>query len=339
MTAMDPMPGPFDRITDVAGIRVGHAADQTALTGTTVILPPAGTLGAVDRRGGGPGTRETDALAPETVTEAVHALVLSGGSAFGLDAAGAVAARLAADGIGFEVAGRRVPIVPSAILFDLAVGAKDWGADPPYRALGAQALADAATGPADFPLGNVGAGMGATTAGLKGGLGSASLFDPETGVTVGAIVAVNAAGSVTMGDGCFWAWPFERDGEFGGQGPDPAHRESLSPAFKWNIAAGANTTIAAIACDATLSKAQALRLAVMAQDGLSRAIRPVHTPLDGDTVFALATGARPAPDVFQLARIGALAADCLARAVAKGVYAAQSIPGFPSWREKWGRGG
>jgi len=336
MTGAEPCPGPLDRITDVAGIRVGQAEDSAALTGTTVILPPAGTVGAVDRRGGGPGTRETDALAPETVTREVHALVLSGGSAFGLDAAGAVAARLAADGIGFAVAGKRVPIVPSAILFDLAVGAKDWGADPPYRALGMAALADARTAPGAFALGNAGAGLGATTAGLKGGLGSASLTDPQTGVTVGVIVAVNAAGSVTMGDGCFWAWPFERDGEFGGRRPDPGHRESLSPRFKWNTAAGANTTIAAVACDATLDKAQALRLAVMAQDGLARAIRPVHTPLDGDTVFALATGAKPEPDIFQLARIGALAADCLARAVAKGIYAASSIPGFPSWREKWG---
>ena len=337
---MSPRPGTLNRITDVAGIRVGNATNWPALTGTTVILPPPGTVGAVDRRGGGPGTRETDALSPETLTREVHAVVLSGGSAFGLDAAGSIASALAAQGVGFAVGSKRVPIVPAAILFDLAVGDKDWGDAPPYAALGREALRDALQGRPDFALGNAGAGTGATVAGLKGGLGSASCHDPETGVTIGAVVAVNAVGSPVMGDGCFWSWPLEQAGEFGGRRPDPAHVEALDPPFKWTARqAGANTTIACIAIDATLEKAEAQRLAIMAGDGLARSIRPIHTPFDGDTVFALATGAKPRPDAFGLARLGSLAADTLSRAVARAIHAADSIPGMPdhpAWRDRFG---
>ncbi len=300
---------------------------------TVVLCPEAGATAAVDVRGGAPGTRETDALNPVNLVDAAHAVVLSGGSAFGLDAAGGVQARLAAAGRGFAIAGTVVPIVPAAILFDLANGGdKTWGETPPYRSLGIIAF-DAAG--ADFRLGNAGAGYGAVTAGLKGGLGSASIVDEKTGVTCGALVAVNAVGSAVMPDGkTFWAWPYEIDGEFGGLEP-PSQR--LPPGFhtsKLDAAVGGNTTLAIVATDATLTKTQAHRLATMAQDGLARALHPVHTPFDGDTVFSLATGTRPPVDTADLARLGSLTADCLARAIARGVYEAETLGNSPGYRDR-----
>lgn len=335
---MSTRPGPLNAITDIAGLRVGNAQDDTVVTGTTVVLPPpGGGAASVDVRGGGPGTRETDLLDPQATVETMHALVLSGGSAFGLDAAGAVQAWLAERGEGFAVGPARVPIVPAAILFDLSIGAP-WTGEAPYRRLGRAAAEAALAGGTDFALGNAGAGYGANTATVKGGLGTASFVDSETGTTVGALAAVNAMGSPVMDDGCFWAWPFEWAGEFGGRRPDPgAAPQSPGGATKTHdTQPGRNTTIAVVATDATLAKADLKRLAIMAQDGLARAIRPAHSPLDGDTVFALSTRAGPAPDAVGLARLGALAADCLARAIARGVYEADTLAGRPGWRRRYG---
>ena len=322
-------PGPHNLITDVTGLRVGNAGDAAVKTGVTVLTADAPFVASGHVMGGAPGTRETDLLAPENTVEAVDALVLSGGSAYGIDSASGVVAGLRSVGRGFEVAGQVVPIVPAAILFDLANGgAKNWGTSP-YPALGRAAL-DAAA-PA-FDLGTAGAGTGATTGALKGGLGSASAV-LESGVTVGALVAVNAVGEVTDADGRFWAAPFEIEAEFGGRGaPQTAGvpRTKLTP--------GSATTIAIVATDAALTKPQAKRMAIAAHDGLARAILPAHTPMDGDLVFAVSTGARPlADEIVEPMWIGHAAATCLARAVARGVYEAQAEPSdpLPTWRDRF----
>lgn len=330
-------------ITDVPGLKVGNATDLDLASGVTAILFDEPTVASVDVRGGGPGTRETDLLAPDETVGAIHALTLSGGSAFGLDAAGGVMAALAERGIGFPVGDALVPIVPGAVLFDLINGGnKDWGRFSPYRDLG-YAAANAAG--LDFPLGTIGAGTGATTVDLKGGLGSASMIS-ASGHRVGALVAVNACGSANLpGSGHFWAAPFERDGEFGGLGmpyplpvlPDRPELKGLPPD---SVASVANTTIAVVATDAVLTKAQCKRLAVMAHDGYAHALWPVHSPLDGDTIFAAATGRKPLADpVFDLALIGAAVVRTLARACARAVYEAQALPQegtLPAWRGRWG---
>ena len=326
-------PGPKNLITDVPGLTVGNVTDERVRSGVTTLLCPGGWRASVDVRGGGPGVRETETLSPENSFATAHAVVLSGGSAFGLGAADGVAAVLSERGEGIEVRPglRRVPIVPSAILFDLGNdGDKAWGADPPYRALGAASVEAAG---ADFALGSVGAGRGAMAGTHKGGLGSASL-DLGEGLMVGALVAVNPMGSVYMADGeTFWAWPFEIDGEFGGARPgaappavDPFPEHSrLAGLGRMNP--GANTTIAVVAVTADLSTAECKRVAMMAQDGLSRAIRPAHTPFDGDTVFAVAGAQVPLGEGperrARVALLGSAAADCLARAIARGVYAAR----------------
>ena len=324
-------------ITDVAGIRVGHAEDMRLGSGTTAIVFDQPAVGSLDLRGGAPGTRETALLDPTQTIEGIDAITLSGGSAFGLDAATGVQAWLREQGRGFSVGPARVPIVPAAILFDLNNGGdKDWGRYPPYRELG---YAAAATAGADFSLGTVGAGTGATTINCKGGLGSASAQNHD-GHLVGALAVVNAVGSVLVDHGpWFWAAPFEQDGEFGGRGlPKPFPAGALEPRTK--ITARANTTLVVVATDAILTKAQAKRLAVMAQSGLSRAIYPVHTPLDGDIVFAASTGRRPLADSFlALTKLGAVAANVVARAVARGVFEAAALP-FPgaikSWKDQFG---
>jgi D-aminopeptidase len=325
-------------ITDIRGLRVGNAEDLKLASGVTVVLFDEPAVAGVDIRGGGPGSRETPLLEPSATVEQVHALVLSGGSAYGLDAPSGVQAWLRERGRGFPVKDVRIPIVPGAVLFDMLNGGdKGWGRYPPYRELG-YAATDAAA--EDFALGSAGAGLGATTATLQGGLGSASARTAD-GITVGALVAVNPVGSVVVGDGpWFWAAPFEQDGEFGGRGfPAKLPAGALRFRTKADAAEGENTTIAIVATDAALTKAQATRLAVTAQDGLARAIYPVHTPLDGDTVFAAATGAKPLADpVGGLAALGALAANVLARAVARGVYAATALPfpgALPTWRDKF----
>jgi D-aminopeptidase len=323
-------------ITDVPGLKVGHAQDDRLASGTTAIVFDAPAVAAVDVRGGGPGTRETDLLDPGMLVDHVDAIALSGGSAFGLDAASGVQAWLREHGRGFAVGDARVPIVPGAILFDLTHGGdKDWGRYPPYREFGYAAAAAAGHG---FALGSVGAGLGATTVNLKGGLGSASAT--HDGVTVGALAAVNAVGSVVVGDGpWFWAAPFEQGQEFGGRGfPPQMPPGALDPRTKGAVRA--STTLVVVATDAALTKSQARRLAIMAQDGLARAIFPVHTPLDGDIVFAASTGARPLADpVRDLVRIGTVATQVVARAIARGVYEAtplQQGPRLAAWKDVFG---
>ncbi|MDF1747267.1 MAG: P1 family peptidase [Alphaproteobacteria bacterium] len=331
-------PGPRNALTDVAGLTVGNAQDEEVRTGTTVILcGKTRAMAAVDVRGGGPGTRETDALAPGRLVQSIDALVLSGGSAFGLDAAGSVQLWLAAQGLGYNTGGPLVPIVPAAILFDLVNGGdKDWGMDAPYRNLGLQA-AEAAS--LDFDLGKAGAGYGARAGGVEGGLGTASAIDPVTGATIGALAAVNCFGDVCGEDGRFFAALFEQELEFGGHGP--SQKVPADPVFpklrgKTKPDARSNTTIAVVATDAALSHEDTQRFVTMAQAGLARAVRPVYTPFDGDTVFGLATGQGPEIDVLGLARLGSIGADVLARAIARGVYEARSIGNaWPTWQDKF----
>src|SRR5262252_1524845 len=323
-------------ITDVAGVVVGHADDARLASGVTVIVFEEPAVAAVDVRGGAPGTRETDLLEPHRTAERIDAVVLSGGSAFGLDAGAGAQAFLRERGRGFAIGDIRVPLVCGAVLFDLLNGGdKNWGRFPPYRDLGYAAAAQAGKA---FALGTTGAGFGATTVNLKGGLGSASAVTRD-GHTVGALVAVNACGSVNVGKGPqFWAAPFELGGEFGGLGfPATIPPAALVPHAKGQPERrpGENTTIAIVATDAALTKAQARELAVIAQDGLARAIYPAHTTLDGDTVFAAATGRRPLADaVNEITELGAIAANTLARAVARGIFEAKALPGgVPSWHD------
>jgi D-aminopeptidase len=336
-------PGPKNLITDVPGLRVGQEHSETLRSGVTVILPDAPARGAADIRGGGPGTRETETMADWGSVNQVHALVLSGGSAFGLDAATGVQSFLREQGVGFAVGPARVPIVPQAILFDLVNGGdKEWGRHPPYRDMAYDAAASAS---ADFALGTAGAAYGATVAWrtpgerMMGGLGSASCIMAD-GITVGALAAVNAAGTVTIGDTAqFWAAPFEMDAEFGGLGFPPELPASAREVILKG-APGQNTTLAVIATDAALAKADLKRLAMMAQSGMSRAINPVHTPLDGDIVFAISTGDRRLENgPLGLAALGAVAANTLARAIARGVYEAGGagvVSDYPAWREVFG---
>ncbi|MEL7166861.1 MAG: P1 family peptidase [Pseudomonadota bacterium] len=328
------IPGPQNAITDVSGIMVGHAQDAVRKSGVTVVTSDTPFTASVAIHGGAPGTRETDLLAPDKSVAQVDALVLSGGSAYGLDACSGVVDGLRAVGRGFRVGSAIVPIVPGAILFDLLNGGeKDWKTNP-YGSLGRAAFDAADT---QTPIGSIGAGTGATTAMMKGGLGSAS-FTLASGITVGAIVAANPMGSVTTpGDRHFWAAPFEIGDEFGGLGVDPATGHGPQPPSR-KVAAmmeRANTTIAVVATDATLDKAQCQRLAIAAHDGITRATVPAHSPFDGDLVFAASTGAHPLPDDSALAEIGHAAALCLARAIARGVYAATAAPGdlLPTWAE------
>ena len=323
-------------ITDVAGVRVGHADDQKLGSGATVVVFDQPAVAAADLRGGGPGTRESALLDPAMTVERIDAIALAGGSAFGLDAASGAQAWLREQGRGFPVREARVPIVPAAILFDLLSGGdKNWGRYPPYRELGYAAAAGATE---DFALGSAGAGFGATTADLKGGTGSASA-QTRDGITVGALALVNAAGSAVIGGGPhFWSAPYERGNEFGGRGL-PASIPPQALSFKTKGQPGENTTLVVVATDAALTKPQAHRLAIMAQDGLARALRPVHTPLDGDIVFAAATGARAlAEPIVALAELGVIAADVVARAIARGVYEARALPfpgALPSWRDRF----
>jgi L-aminopeptidase/D-esterase-like protein len=327
-------------ITDVAGIRVGHADDQALASGVTAILVDRPNVASATTRGGAPGQRDASMLEPEMTVEAIDAVVLSGGSAFGLDAAGGVMAELRRRGIGHALRTAVVPIVVQAIVFDLLNGGdKDWDLEPPYWQLGLRAARASGAGP--FALGTVGGGYGATTANLKGGLGSASALTPG-GITVAAIVVVNAVGSVVVGDGPhFWAAPFEQGGEFGGLGM-PAATGAEDARMRIKGAGPPSTTIGLVATDAVLTKAQAKRLAIMADDGLARAIRPAHAPMDGDTVFAVATQRRPVAGSIELTELGLLAADCLARAVGRAIFEARALPfpgALPAWRDRFGGGG
>ncbi|SEW43527.1 L-aminopeptidase/D-esterase [Cognatiyoonia koreensis] len=332
--------GPRNLITDVKGLRVGNAQDDRLKSGATVLVGDAPFRASVHVMGGAPGTRETDLLAPDKTVDAVDALVLSGGSAFGLDACSGVADGLRAMGRGFAIGDMTVPIVPGAIIFDLINGGtKDWSENP-YRALGRAALGSASQ---RFALGSHGAGTGALAAMQKGGLGSASLV-LDSGHVVGALVAANPLGSVTTpGDRHFWAAPFELDTEFGGQGvdsrgglvrPDPSRKLA---AMGEHVAQRANTTIAIVATDAPLSKPQCHRMAVAAHDGMARAIVPSHTPLDGDLVFAVSTHTGQDVASADLVRdVGAAAAMCLSRAIARGVFCATHAPNdlLPTWQDQ-----
>ena len=330
-------PGPLNLITDVAGLTVGNASDPRLKSGVTAVICDRLTPAAVQVLGGAPGTRETDMLEPHNSIDGINAVALSGGSAYGLDAAGGVQALLRERRIGVEVRGQIVPIVPAAILFDLTNGGdKDWGRYGPYRELGYQA-AEAAD--RTFELGSAGAGTGALTAGWKGGLGSASLT-LENGITVGALVAVNAVGSVTIGAGRhFWAAPFEQDREFGGLGmPSPMPGDATELRIKFRDPQPiANTTLGVIATDAVMTKASAKRLAIAAHDGFARAIWPAHTPFDGDLVFALATGASGREvEPANLPEFFAVAASTMARAIARGVYEATAAENdlLPAWSSR-----
>jgi D-aminopeptidase len=333
-------------LTDVAGVSVGHADDPLLASGVTAVVFDAPAIASISVLGGAPGGRDTGLLEPEMTVERVDAILLSGGSAFGLDAAGGAQAALIAMGRGLAVGAARVPIVPQAIIFDLLNGGdKSWNGKnphgmPPYWALGKAATEAAAQGRAAFSLGSVGAGLGATTANLKGGIGSASAIT-KRGFRVAALMVVNAIGSATIGDGPqFWAAPYEQNGEFGGLG-QPAHppANALAMRIKGHAAEPA-TTIGIVVTDAVLTKAQAKRIAIMAQDGLARAIRPAHAPMDGDTIFAAATGAQPLIEpLLDLTEIGMLAADCVARAIARGVYEARALPfsgALPDWKSRFG---
>jgi L-aminopeptidase/D-esterase-like protein len=323
-------------ITDVAGLRVGHADDARLASGVTAIVFDEAAVASIDVRGGGPGTREADVLDPAMTVERIDGIALSGGSAFGLEAGGGMQAWLREQGRGFGVGGVRVPIVPGAILFDLLAGGdKNWGRFAPYRDLGYAAAANLR---AEFALGSVGAGLGATTVDFKGGVGSASAIT-EAGFTVGALAVINAAGSAIIGGGpWFWAAPFEQSGEFGGCGL-PAAFPPEALALRTKAGRRESTTLVVVATDAALTKQQAKRIAVMAQTGLGRSLYPVHTPLDGDVVFAAATGRKPMDgSLVALSELGATGANVVARAVARGVYEAQALP-FPgtlaAWRDRF----
>ncbi len=331
------MPLRYHAITDVPGIRVGHAQDLQALTGVTVVLCEQGAVAGMDQRGGAPGTRETDALRPLHLVQEVHAVVLAGGSAFGLDAASGVMRYLEERGVGFETPGGRVPIVPAAILYDLGIG------DPrvrPDAAMGYAACLAATDGP--VPEGNVGAGTGATVGkilgmqyAMKGGIGTACLELGE-GIRVGALVAVNALGDVVDPQtGAILAGARRPDGQgfadtmtvlriLAGQ---------ISLSFRRRIPE--NTVIGVVATNAKLTKEEANKVAQMAHNGLARTIRPAHTMLDGDTIFALATGEKEA----DVSIVGAFAAEAVAEAVVRAIRAAESVAGIPAWRDFQGAGG
>lgn len=331
-------PGPRNSLTDVAGLHVGCAEDRRVLSGVTVIVPSARAVCGVDIRGGGPGTRETDALAAENLVDAVDAIVLAGGSVYGLGAADGVVAAMGAEGKGFGLVttpGVPVsPVVPAAILYDLANGGdKTWKDAPPYAALGRAAYAARSE---DVPLGNAGAGLGARAGAVKGGQGVASIVTHD-GFTIGALACVNSWGSALIPNSrAFWARHFEIDGEFGGVHPPDAHIDAEDwGAAKFDAQPRGNTTIALVAVDAALTPAECKRVAHMASAGLARAIRPVFAPFDGDVVFAMATAQKAIvePRALAVARLGALSADCLARAIARGVHAAESIGAMKAWRD------
>ena len=332
-------PGSRNLITDVPGLRVGQAEDGALRTGVSVLLPDAPVRATIDVRGGAPGTRETDALLSDVLGVKPHALVISGGSAFGLDAASGVMAWLSEHGRGFELkAGApRIPIVPAAVIFDFHGDKNFSSATNPYARLGREAVAAARL---DFSLGNAGAGFGAVAGAYKGGTGSVSAVIDGV-ATVGALAVVNSAGSpVIPGTDVFWAFPFEQDNEFGGKHPHgslPPIELDLPRDGKPRLQPARNTTVVIVATDADLSSLELKRLAIMASDGFARALRPVHTPFDGDTLFALTTGKRPLTGdrLRELTRLGTVAADCVARAIARGLYAAATLGDAISYRDRF----
>lgn len=331
------MPPLHNLLIDIDGVAVGHATDLILGSGVTAIVFDEPAIASGSTLGGAPGGRDTALLDPSMTVEAVDAFVLSGGSAFGLDAAGGVQAGLREIGRGLQVGATRVPIVPQAILMDLLNGGdKDWGLHSPYREMGYEAFKAASCNPS--PLGTVGAGTGATTATFKGGLGSASA-KTSSGAGIAAIVAVNAMGSATVGSSKhFWSAPFERGGEFGGLGLPPEFTDADS-AMRIKGVTFTATTIGAVVTDAVLTKAQAHRLSIMAHGGLARAILPSHLASDGDTMFAAATGRRPLQEVAEFHELCHLTTLVMARAIARGVFEATALPhegAQPSWQDRFG---
>ena len=334
-------------ITDVPGVRVGHADDARVASGATVVVFDRPAVAGLAALGGAPALRDAHLLQPEMTVETVDAFVLSGGSAYGLDAGGGAMTYLAEQGRGFDFGATRVPICPTAALFDLTHGGDKAWRRPPYAEFGYAAAAAAAE---EFALGTAGAAYGAWTYDLKGGIGSASVVSSR-GFVVGALAAVNCAGRVTRGASRhFWAAAYERGDEFGGLGegaPAPDRFDfalTSDLAGSWGAAARAGapsaTTLAVVATDAAFDKGRMTRIAVMASAGFGLSVRPALGPGDGDVVFAAATAASAvAVTPRDLAEIGTLAAECLARAVARGVYAAAALPlpgARPSWRDRWG---
>lgn len=317
-------PGKTNSILDVGGLQIGQAHDVEVKTGVTVIIPNAAARCAVDVRGGGPGSRELAALQDGGLINSVHAVVLAGGSVYGLAAADGVTAWLGAQRRGYAPGPAPVPvspIVPSAILFDNSNGGhKEWGVDPPFRELGLEAC-NAMCG--HLSVGSYGAGFGATAGLYPGGVGTSSECVGD--VMVGAVIAANPVGSPYMpGTNCFWAWPYEVKGEFGGRYPPADYQFTAARDTKLAIlkAAGQSTVIGAVAVSAALTQKQLKRIAIMAQDGITMAVQPAHTPLDGDTIFALSTGDEPCTAPVALAELGAAAARCVARALSRGIYEA-----------------
>ena len=329
--------GKRNLITDVAGLRIGNAEDHKVRTGVTVLVGESAFAAVADIRGGAPGTRDVEALDPVSLVDAIDAITLSGGSAFGLDAPSGVQSWLRAKDRGFRIGpgAPLVPVVSGAILFDLANGGdKNWGDAPPYRALARTAVENASE---DFQLGNAGAGFGATAGAYKGGLGSVS-FVTDDGLTIGALAAVNSIGSpVIPGSGVFWSFALEMNGESGGRRlpSDFVQKDFDLPPDMKGARPRENTTVAIVATDAELSRVELKRIAIMAADGFARALRPVHTPFDGDLIFAITTAKTKIAEPRQrdVMRIGMIAADCLARAIARGVYEAQTLGAMKSYRE------
>ena len=325
-------PGKTNTISDVSGVWVGHHTETAAACGTTVVICPDGAVGGVDVRGAAPGTRETDLLAPENLAEIIHAVCLSGGSVYGLAAADGVVGYLESQSIGFPLDDSHVaPIVPAAVLFDLGRGPEF---KPPVNAEWGISACQAA-GPGPVPSGNVGAGTGAVSGGIKGGLGTAS-WVLKSGLTVAALAAVNSWGStINPTTGTFWEDRLETNGEFADRIGGPVEIPSPPQGEP-----GKSTTLAVVATDAVLTKAQAKRIAMMAHDGMARAIRPAHSMFDGDVVYCLATGKHPLPDApgffnasaaQAISELGHAAADCLARAIIHGILHATSGYGVTAY--------
>ena len=327
--------GKKNLITDVDGILVGNAHNKEVATGCTVITPIEGSLASADVRGGAPGTREVGALNPYNLIDSVDSIVLSGGSTWGLEAASSVANSIGGEGRGYRPSSKskNVPMVPAAILYDLANGGdKEWLKNPPYSSLGLEAVSNLSD---KIELGNFGAGYGSQAGSLKGGLGSAS-FVSNDGIQVGGLFAVNSYGSVVNNEtGQFWAATDETENEFGGMGvPTFAPNDVLSGTAARETLPGQNTTIGVIATNVKLDSKAAKRIAIMAHSGMSRAIRPIHSPVDGDVIFVISTGTlNKELSLNDINTIGELGARVCSRSIARGIYEADSILGIKSWRE------
>ena len=325
-------PGPLNALTDVPGITVGNAHDAELRSGVTVVRTGTGMLCVADVGGGGPVTRQTSSVSADTTLRAAHAVVFSGGSVYGLVSGDSVARALAAEGIGYvPVPGTPpVPIVPGAAIYDLDNGGNKTGDVARYPELARHAFAACAT---TFEIGSAGAGYGAVAGTWRGGLGTASL-DLGDGAIVAALAVANPVGSPLMpGSSCFWAWPFEIDAEFGGLRPSSDMPPSTTLPADLKGSGALATTLVMVAVSIPLERMALQRVAAMAQDGMARAVRPIHAPFDGDTLLAVCPDGPVAIDHHRTLVLGTAAGDCVARAIARGVWeAAGDWPEFPSVR-------